>query len=173
MSNLNIKQQIEQYGFYELSEPDLLDILSLDNYKLLNTEERSRDNDEIDLPEKLNYSLKVASQYIKTKYVDPHWGDDSKFVKYTVWDGVDRDNQGWHTDMFEQYDIFFLFYYDNTAKETGGAIQFKWKENGIFEEKSFQPLSGSLFCVSNARGFWHRAESTKIQRRVVSFDYTI
>jgi len=26
--------------------------------------------------------------------------------------------------------------------------------------------------VSNARGFWHRAESTSITRRVASFDFT-
>jgi hypothetical protein len=170
MSNLNIKEQVEKYGFCELYEPDMIELLQLDKYKLLNTEERNRDNGKLDLSEDLNFAANVASQYIKNTYVDPYW-KDSQFLKYTIWDGVDRDNQGWHTDMFEEYDIFFLFYNDDTSKKTGGAIQFKYKENDVFVEKSFQPKAGSLFCVSNSRGFWHRAESTSIKRRVASFDF--
>lgn len=170
MSNLSIREQVEKYGFCELYEPDMVELLQLEKYRLLNTEERNRDNGKLDLSEDLNFAMNVGAQYIKNTYVEPYW-KNAQFLKYTVWDGVDRDNQGWHTDMFEEYDIFFLFYNDDTAEETGGAIQFKYKEDGVFVEKSFQPKAGSLFCVSNARGFWHRAESTSIQRRVVSFDF--
>jgi len=168
----NLRSNVEKFGFHEIHDPDLPDILGLDQFKLLNTEERNRDNGKLDLSEDLNFRLNVVSQYIKNTYVDPYW-ENAEFLKYTVWDGVDRDNQGWHTDMFEEYDIFFLLYNDDTHADTGGSIQFKWKEDGEFVEKIIQPVRGSLFCVSNARGFWHRAESTNITRRVASFDFVL
>ena len=86
-----------------------------------------------------------------------------------MWDGVDKDNQGWHTDMFEDYDIFFLYYLDHTYKESGGAINFKWDGDRV---ASYQPIAGDLFMISNLRGFWHKADDTKIKRRVCSFDYS-
>ena len=169
--NINIRKLVETKGFVELYEPDIFDIIDLENYNLINTEERNRDNNKRDLPKSLTEKLDVAAQYLKTKYVDPNW--NNKFYNYTVWDGVDKDNQGWHTDMFEDYDIFFLCYYDDTKEETGGAVQFKWKDGEEYKIESYQPKRGSIFLVSNARGFWHRAESTTITRRVVSFDYII
>jgi hypothetical protein len=167
---MNIREQLEHYGFVEFHEPEIFDIVDLENYNLINTEERNRDNNKRDLPETLTAKLDVVSSYLKDKYIDQYW-QPNKFYKYTVWNGVDKDNQGWHTDMFEDYDIFFLCYYDDTKEETGGAIQFKWKEGDEFKVASFQPKKGSVFLVSNARGFWHRAESTTITRRVVSFDF--
>jgi len=167
---MDIKNILETKGFVEFFEPELFDLIDLNNYNLLNTEERNRDNNKGDIPSDLSLKLDVVSNYLKTKYVDPYW-PSNEFYKFTVWDGVDRDNQGWHTDMFESYDIFFLCYHDDTAKETGGAIQFKWKEGNDFKIESFQPKRGSVFLVSNSRGFWHRAESTSITRRVVSFDF--
>jgi len=86
-----------------------------------------------------------------------------------VWDGVDKDNQGWHTDMFEGYDLFFLYYFDNTYLETGGAVQFKYGDC----EESFQPIAGDLFLVNNGKKFWHKATPSSIQRRVASFDFNI
>jgi hypothetical protein len=169
---LTIKQIIESKGFYRFYEPMGVSLISLDNYKLLNVEERNRDNGEKDLPKVLQHRLNIFANHLKVTYVDPYWSN-SKFLKYTAWDGVDKDNQGWHTDMFEKYDIFFLFYYDDTFSETGGAVHFKWKENGKFETDVIQPKSGDLILVSNARGFWHRADSTHIRRRVVSFDFVI
>jgi hypothetical protein len=168
--NIDIKHLVNTKGFVEFNEPEFFEMVDLSQYNLINTEERNRDNNKRDLPEGLTTKLDVAAHYLKAKYIDPYW-EDSKFYKYTVWDGVDKDNQGWHTDMFEDYDIFFLCYHDDTFEETGGAIQFKWKEDGEFKTQSFQPKRGSIFLVSNARGFWHRAESTSITRRVVSFDF--
>lgn len=167
---MNIREQLEHYGFVAFNEPEVFNIIDLENYNLVNTEERNRDNNKRDLPESLTVKLDVVSVYLKNKYIDPYW-QPNRFYKYTVWQGVDKDNQGWHTDMFEDYDIFFLCYYDDTFEETGGAIQFKWKENGEFKVKSFQPKKGDVFLVSNDRGFWHRAESTTITRRVASFDF--
>lgn len=168
----DIKEQLEKKGFYQLSEVDGIKLINLNNFRLLNVEERNRDNGEKDLPKELNHKLSVFSTYLKTKYIDPIW-TNNKFLKFNVWDGVDKDNQGWHTDMFEDYDVFFLYYYDDSHEETGGAIQFKWKEDGEFRVFSHQPKSGDLFLVSNARGFWHRAESTTVQRRVMSFDFQV
>jgi hypothetical protein len=166
MSDL-VKQILEK-GYYELYEPDGLDLIGIDQFKLLNVEERSRDNGVKDIPKELFDRLNTFAQHIKLKYIDPNW-DNAVYNKFIVWDGVDRDNQGWHTDMFEGYDLFFLYYLDDTKKETGGSIQFKWKDG----EAQYQPRAGSLFLVNNCRGFWHKAESTAITRRVASFDFNV
>jgi hypothetical protein len=160
-------------GFVKFQEPDALDLISINDFKLVNVEERTRDNGIKDVHEELARRLGVFANFIKEKYVDPHW-PAAKYNKFIVWNGVDRDNQGWHTDMFENYDVFFLYYLDNTRAETGGSINFKW---GVLENNeqtaSFQPQAGDLFMINNQRGFWHRADSTSIQRRVASFDFTV
>jgi hypothetical protein len=158
-------------GFVQLSEPDGLDIIKINDFTLLNTEERSRDNTKADLNSELSRRVSSFGYYLFSKYVLPEW-PAATFKDYIVWDGVDNDNQGWHSDMFEDYDVFFLYYLDDTSLETGGAINFKW---GVIEDKeesvSIQPKAGDLFLVNNGRGFWHRADSTSITRRVASFDF--
>lgn len=155
-------------GFYELSEPEGLALINADQFKLLNVEERSRDNGIKDVPKELADRLHTFSQYIKAKYIDPNW-PEATYNKFIIWEGVDRDNQGWHTDMFEGYDLFFLYYLDDTHEETGGGIEFKWKDG----EARFQPKAGTLFLVNNGRGFWHRAVASTIKRRVASFDFNV
>lgn len=171
-TSMSIREQIETKGYYRLNEPNGLDLININEFRLLNTEERSRDNGTKDIDPQLSQRLTTFAFYLKEKYIDTHW-PDAVYNKFIVWDGVDRDNQGWHTDMFEDYDIFFLYYLDDTAPETGGSINFKWGSlTGNEETASYQPEAGDLFLVSNARGFWHRAESTSITRRVASFDFT-
>jgi hypothetical protein len=158
-------------GFIKFEEKEGIDLIKLDEFVLKNREERSRDNGQKDVDVELNKRLLTFAFYLKEKYIVSEW-PDAIFNKYNVWEGVDRDNQGWHTDMFEEYDVFFLYYFDDTFEETGGAIEFKW---GILDNdekfESFQPKSGDLFLVSNQRGFWHRAIPSKICRRVASFDF--
>ena len=143
-------------------------MIKINEHKLLNTEERARDNGKEDVDVLLRNKLNMFGQYLHQKYILPEW-PDAVFNKYLVWDGVDKDNQGWHTDMFEDYDVFFLYYLDHTYRETGGAINFKWDGD---KTESYQPVAGELFMISNIRGFWHKADSTKITRRVCSFDYS-
>ena len=170
---MQIKHDIETKGYYKLSEPSALDLINVNEFKLLNTEERSRDNGTKDVNTELSNRLTTFAYYLKEKYIDPNW-PDATYNKFIIWDGVDRDNQGWHTDMFEDYDIFFLYYLDDTASDTGGSINFKWGSlEGNEQTSSYQPKAGDLFLVSNARGFWHRAGSTSITRRVASFDFNI
>jgi hypothetical protein len=166
MSDL-IKQILEK-GYYEVYEPEGLGLINLDEFKLINVEERARDNGVKDIPSELAKRLNTFAQYLKIKYIDSNW-DNAVYNKFIVWEGVDRDNQGWHTDMFEGYDIFLLYYFDDTKKETGGNIQFKWKDG----EAIYQPSAGSLFLVNNCRGFWHKAGSSTITRRVASFDFNV
>ena len=159
-------------GFVKLSEPEALDLIRIGDFRLPNTEERLRDNGKLDVSPELASRLDTFGYYLKTKYIDPEWPNNT-YNKFITWDGVDKDNQGWHTDMVEDYDVFFLYYFDDTAEQTGGSINFKWKENGIETSAHFQPQAGDLFLVYNKKGFWHRAEATTIQRRVASFDFTI
>ena len=134
----------------------------------MNTEERARDNGKEDIDHLLANKLNLFGQYLHNSYILPEW-PDAIYNKYLVWDGVDKDNQGWHTDMFEDYDVFFLYYLDHTYKESGCAINFKWDGD---RTASYQPIAGDLFMISNIRGFWHKADDTKIKRRVCSFDYS-
>jgi hypothetical protein len=161
-----LKENIYKYGYHQLFEPSALDLIKADEFRLLNVEERSRDNMIKDVPTELSNRLTTVAHYFKTKYIDPVW-ENSRYNKFTIWEGVDRDNQGWHTDFFEGYDLFFLYYLDDTFEESGGYIEFKWDSG----EKRYQPKAGDLFLVNNLRGFWHRAGSSTISRRVASFDF--
>lgn len=166
-------EDIYTKGFVKFEEPEALDLIRIDEFKLINVEERTRDNGIKDVPDELTRRLQTVALYLREKYIAPEW-PNARYNKFLVWDGVDRDNQGWHTDMFEDYDIFFLYYFDDTFKETGGSINFKWGTLDDNEQTaSFQPKAGDLFMVNNLRGFWHRADSTQITRRVASFDFTV
>jgi hypothetical protein len=162
-------EDLHTKGFVILNEPDLYKLIDMDeNYQLLNKEERLRDNGEKDMPADLSKRFKMAAQYLQFKYIEPSW-PHSTFKKFIVWEGVDKDNQLWHTDLFEDLNLFFLFYFDDTFPETGGAINFKWGENTF----KYQPKRGDLILVSNRRGFFHRADATSIRRRVASFDFQV
>lgn len=166
-------QDIYTKGFVKFHEPGGLDLIKIGEFKLVNVEERTRDNGIKDVSSELTKRLETFAYYLKQKYIEPEW-PESRYNKFLVWNGVDRDNQGWHTDMFEDYDIFFLYYFDDTFEETGGSLNFKW---GTLKDKEeivrFQPKAGDLFMVNNQRGFWHRADNTSITRRVASFDFTV
>jgi hypothetical protein len=166
-----LRQDVETKGYFKLEEPGALDLIKVDEFRLLNTEERSRDNGTKDVDPELSKRLTTFAYYLKEKYIDPNW-PDAVYNKFIIWDGVDRDNQGWHTDMFEDYDLFFLYYFDDTVPNSGGSINFKWGSlEGNEQTASYQPKAGDLFLVNNARGFWHRAGSTSVTRRVASFDF--
>jgi hypothetical protein len=164
--SLTMIQDILTKGYCKFSEPEILNLVKLDEFKLLNTEERQRDNGEKDVDSVLDDRLKTVAHYLHQKYVIPNY-PNSEYTYYTVWDGVDKDNQGWHTDFMEGYDLFFLYYFDDSYQETGGAISFKYGD--IVDD--FYPQAGDLFLVSNKRGYWHKAESTSITRRVASFNF--
>jgi len=159
-------------GFIKLSEPTGLDLIDINRFRLPNTEERLRDNTKNDVDPELTQRLELFAHYLKTKYIDPIW-PTSKYNKFIAFEGVDKDNQGWHTDMVEKYDMFFLYYFDDTHKSTGGSVEFKWKIKDHEDIATVQPKAGDLILVNNSRGFWHRANPTSIQRRVVSFDFNI
>lgn len=163
-----ILKNILERGYHKLSEPDGLELIDINRFKLLHVEERSRDNGAADVSPDLSSRLNLFAQYLKEKYINPLW-PNAVYNKFIVWEGVDKDNQGWHTDLFEGYDIFMLYYFDDTEESTGGAIEFKWKDDQV----SYHPKAGDLFIVNNCRGFWHRATSSTITRRVASFDFNV
>ena len=157
---------VKTKGFVKFYEPDINTLIGIDEYTLTNTEERQRDNGEKDVNTFLRQKLDVVHTFLHQKYIKPTY-PKSECTYWNIWDGVDKDNQGWHTDFMEGYDLFFLYYFDSTKPETGGDISFKYGD----KEDSFQPVKGDLFLVSNQRGFWHKAGDTQIQRRVASFNF--
>lgn len=167
-----IEKEVLTKGFYVMYEPEAADLINADQFQLVNTEERARDNGVKDVPPELAMRLQLVALSFKTKYIDPIW-PNAVHHKFLIWEGVDNDNKGWHTDMFEGYDVFLLYYLDDTFEESGGSIQFKWKEGDEFKIEKVQPKRGTLVMVNNCRGFWHRAESSTIRRRLASFDFTV
>ena len=161
-------RDFHENGFVQLSEPGLLDLIKIDEFKLLNVEERLRDNGEKDVSPELTKRLKSAAVYLQTKYLDEHF-KNPKLTKFLVWQGVDYDNRNWHTDCFEGMDLFFLFYYDTMSEETKGGIEFRAGDRYW----TVYPKAGDLFLVNNARGFFHRAQACDILRRVSSFDFVV
>ena len=157
---------VKTKGYVKFYEPGISDLVALDEHTLTNTEERQRDNGEKDIDPILHQRFTVIGSYLHTKYIKPTY-PKAEYQYYNVWNGVDKDNQGWHTDFMEGYDLFFLYYFDTTKEETGGNISFRHDKG----EDTFQPVKGDLFLVSNERGFWHKAGDTKIQRRVASFNF--
>ena len=157
---------VKTKGYVKFYEPGISDLVALDEHTLTNTEERQRDNGEKDIDPLLHQRLTVIGSYLHTKDIKPTY-PKAEYQYYNVWNGVDKDNQGWHTDFMEGYDLFFLYYFDTTKEETGGNISFRHDKG----EDTFQPVKGDLFLVSNERGFWHKAGDTKIQRRVASFNF--
>ena len=155
-------------GYCKFYEPQGLEIIKLDEFNLINTEERQRDNGEKDVDPNLHDRLQLFGNYLHQSYIAPSF-PSSEYLYYNVWQGVDKDNQGWHTDFMEGYDVFFLYYFDKSKPETGGEIAFRWDKG----TDMFYPEPGDLFLISNERGFWHRAGDTKIERRVASFNFKL
>lgn len=156
-------------GFVKLSEPEALDIIRIDDFRLPNNEERLRDNTKDDIDPELTHRINLFAQYLRSKYVDPTWPNNI-YDRFIVFDAVDKFNQVWHTDICEKYDIFFLYYLDNTYESTGGSIHFRWNKD---EEYGFQPKAGDLVLINNVKGFWHKAKASQIKRRVISFHFNI
>ena len=98
-------------GYKRYYELEALDLIKLNDFKLLNAEERQRDNGEKDVSLYYTKRLNLFGHYLHQKYIIPEW-NKSEYLYYNVWDGVDKDNQGWHTDFMEGYDVFFLYYFD-------------------------------------------------------------
>lgn len=161
-----MKQEFEHKGYYQFQEVDALGLININEFKLLNNEERQRDNGKNDVDPELDSRMEMFARYLEEKYVLPNW-PNAEYTYYNVWDGVDMDNQGWHTDFMEGYDIFFLYYFDDAKPESGGSISFRYGE----QSDDYYPQAGDLFLVSNQRGFWHKAGATKIQRRVASVNF--
>ena len=63
-------QDIYTKGYVKLYEPDGLDLININQFKLINVEERTRDNGKKDVPTELANRLELFAQYLKFKYLD-------------------------------------------------------------------------------------------------------
>ena len=141
-------EDIKTKGYCQFSEPDIQALVKLQEFTLLNTEERQRDNGEKDVDAVLDERLTAVARYLHQKYIVPTY-PNSEYTYYTVWDGVDNDNQGWHTDFMEGYDLFFLYYFDDAQEDTGGAIKGAIRSDIFFGHGK---KSEELACYMNNKG---------------------
>ena len=66
-------KDIHTKGYVKLREAEGLALIGADNFKLLNTEERARDNGEQDVDPLLATKLDMFGQYLYNKYILPEW----------------------------------------------------------------------------------------------------
>jgi len=161
-------RDFNEKGFVVLHEPELVELLDIDSFQMKYTEEMLRDNTIEDLPAHINKQLELIAHTLKTKYIDEMF-EESSFVKYILWEGVDADSAAWHNDGFEGMNAFFLLYLDDQNESTGGDVHFKWGDN----EETIYPKRGDLVLLNQAPGFFHRAEKASILRRQASFDFVV
>ena len=161
-------KDFNEKGFVLFRDEALADMIDVDSFTLKYNEEMLRDNSKGDLPEHVAHQMDIVSQYLKHEYLSRMF-DKADFVKYILWEGVDADTAAWHNDGFEGMNAFFLLYFDDQDEETGGVVEFKWKDG----EESFYPKRGDLILLNQQSGFFHRAEKATIKRRQCSFDYKV
>lgn len=161
------KKSFFEKGFVIFEEPELVELIG-DDFELLNRQERLRDNFKKDMTSELNQRFNTATEYIRFKYMASLF-DDFEFVKYGCWEGVDTDNTYWHNDFFEGMNCFFLLYCQDQAPETGGSISFQWPGG----EETIYPKRGTLAMLNQRLDFYHKAEKSKIERRICAFDFHV
>ena len=68
-------------GYVKFYEPDGLDLIKINDHKLLNTEERARDNGKEDIDNLLANKLNLFGQSLYHKYILQEW-PEAIFNKY-------------------------------------------------------------------------------------------
>ena len=155
-------------GFVVFQSKPLVNLIDIDGFSMKYEGEMLRDNNAEDLPELINRQLEMAAVILQEDFINEMF-EESEFIKYIVWEGVDADSAAWHNDGFEGMNAFFLIYFDDMSEETGGAVHFKRGEI----ENTVYPKRGDLILLNQAQGYFHRAEKATIPRRQASFDYMV
>lgn len=150
-------------GYAHFNEPNLLD---LSKFNVINVE--INDNLDINFSHHEQQLIDKYVEYISKKYVD------SIYKNYIVtccaiWDGVDLGSTKWHNDNNEGFDFSVLHYYDDTSKEIGGQIEFKFPDG----ETIIYPKCGDLIFINQDEKFFHKAARSSSTRRVASIEYKI
>jgi hypothetical protein len=117
----------------------------------------------LDLYRVMLYSV---HQYIATEIVENMF--NSYIVdKRRIWEGVNLDATGWHNDIGEGPNCFFLLYH--SLMETDGRIHFR----NSLEQWEILPRPGLLVAVNCENNFEHRAEFSADQRIQSSYFFKV
>lgn len=150
-------------GYAHFNEPNLLD---LSKFNIVNVE--INDNLDINFSHAEQKLIDKYVEYVNNKYINPIY--KSYVVTYcAVWDGVDLGSTEWHNDKIEGFDFSVLYYHNNTSKEIGGQIEFKFPDG----ETIIYPKCGDLIFINQDEKFFHKAAQSSSTRRVASIEYKI
>jgi hypothetical protein len=84
-----------------------------------------------------------------------------------IWQGVNPDATGWHNDIGEGPNCFFLLYHNRM--DSDGSVHFR----NSTESWELKPYPGLLVAVNCENNFEHRADTSKQQRVQSSYYFRI
>lgn len=168
----SIQQDLFTKGYHIFNDQSLFEYLKdMESYRWLNWKEKEalhlveRDdemNSIIDNTQRL-----IGEKYIKLLDPDYQLGGDCEIVN-----GLDSATLTWHNDEVEGYQLAVLLYWDNLDEDTGGNIEFRYKDTkvitGSFYSKKYQCI-----MINHGPKFEHIVRPLKlpVNRRMALFNY--
>ena len=158
------------HGFFFIEDDTILKMFKeIDNFgEIVDVENISDNIDYIpEYTEIQNKFLQDVQNYLEEKYINQNL--KTLNVSKNIWSGVDNGSLIWHNDYLEGQDFCFLYYLDTMVSD--GALHFKSiKEN---QSVTLYPKEGTLVWLNLTNKYFHRADRSSKQRRVINLEYKI
>ena len=169
---MSLKNQLFSNGYAILDGKSLVDLLDVDTIEFAidpEDEELDPQATPVDNFEMVNHMLKLIHQEIAREFIEPY-AISYKLLHRTIWEGNTKDADLWHTDSYEDPDMFFLLYFSDMTKYNDGALWIR----GDSTEIRIVPNSGTLVAIENNDPKWaHRAEVSQARRVVACFRFLV
>lgn len=119
----------------------------------------------------ISIALKAIQTMIAEQYLYPT-AASVEFLHNSIWKGIAKKADQWHSDAVESPDVFFLLYFNDMNQSNTGAFLIKNTNNSHVERVI--PSCGTLIAVENTlSNFMHRAEQTTVPRIAACFRYKV
>jgi len=157
-------------GFAVINIPQILDLISIDEFEIVNVEQIEGVDDipPVARPRYQEQQMLKVVDYLKCNFLNCVF-KEYNILSCSLWDGVDSGSLDFHNDSKEGQSFCFLIYFDDQKQETGGSISFKWPGG----QETIIPKAGTVCWVNQQTKFQHRAERSKITRRVMCVEVEV
>jgi hypothetical protein len=167
-----IRDQLETFGHgvyqttLNLIIPNVKDI----KFGITSDDVREQDLMPLENVEFIQRALRVIQTFIADDYLYPY-ASSVDFLHNTIWNGISKTADEWHSDAKESPDLFFLLYFNDMSVDNTGAFLIK---DNLNNTSRIVPKEGTLIAVENNSSKWlHKAEQTQNQRIVACFRYKV